>query len=174
MIINKTTKVSNLQSNIINKVVANSSIEKKSIKDDEFDLNQKITAIDMYNSTLGSLGGVFKNNEKLKDNIISSMGKMTVEERLGFVMITLPFKVGNIETGVPEKDKTKEFATMNSASNYFKSLINDLQESEDKYGGDTSEARTFVSNLLEVIENSQKQEQETNYIELGKAKTGNV
>ena len=105
MTINQTTTISNVQSNTINKTVASSSIEKKPIKDDEFDLNQKITAIDMYNSTLGSLGGIFKNNEKLKDNIISSIEKMTFEEKLGFIMITLPFEVGNIETGVPEKDK---------------------------------------------------------------------
>jgi len=75
--------------------------------------------------------------------------------------------------GVIEKDKNKEFSTTQSTINYFQTEINESLEYDSKNGGDTSKIRNILSNLLEVIKNSQSQEQQNQYIALGEVKNNN-
>jgi hypothetical protein len=141
------------------------------------------TGIGRYHTLFGGgYGEYIDNNIDLATNLGNYLSSLSPEDTFGIMLIT-----GFDELTVEKINKLIEdnpnstnlyseprFKTKDKAINFYTNKIKELENGDKISGGDTTHARQVLLDLLKVFQDSQKQEQETNYIELGKAKSENV
>jgi len=175
MNINNNPNISDIKINILqryeDKQQSSHAVKYKQLEDNDSLSKKEIDDKMFYYSAFGHLGGVFENNSQLKENITEHLSNMAIEDKGLFLINSTQF-APRLD-GIVEKDKNKEFATMQSTIKYYQTEINNSLEYDSKNGEDTSKIRKMLSNLLKVIQNSQSQEQQSQYITLGQTKNNN-
>jgi hypothetical protein len=163
--LNKTSKQENIN-------------QKNDIQSDE----SKNSNVKTFLNHFEEFGGVFENNNELKTHLKDYLNNTTFDV-FGVILITMhndfggkleQNSSGEVVVGKPTRNSEQEFATLESTKKYFQGEIAELLEAEQQYGGDTSKARELISNFINVIEKSQKDEQENSYLALGQDKNNNA